>query len=565
MEIAIGVERAVNDLDDTLCQLQLGVVEDDNDLVDLLIAAMTSVPDTLLQRLYNFELTGDEMDAQQHQYYISSMEEICFNSACISSDIIIKHVIHGDDISNFRQSHVRELVEQVIFLCEEEGVGMDILCPIIELLNAAVDQRQMRRALFDQGCVGQDIEDTDPPSLFDMCAKDTLRLIQMLLRPMDSEMSTFQSRYFASHLMVHFADMVLVESGHSSFGECQDLFRVWANGTDKLTARRLTKNDIRVTLDSILQFQVDNTQAALQLLERTDEMMAAFTSSEDMDDDADSDDSDDCIATVQDIIRRVSMLVTVTEVMDSLGIQSDPEMNVYFHPFMVNFADFVALGLHEAFVSRLIDLGQEGQALSHLADDLLVRMCHTSNGTEFLRNCDDARRGDVFTVAILRALSSGCIFGKGKFLLEMASNLAQEVEDNPNSEPSAKKQCSGNFDVKPLLGNTTSSTKAAHDMAEMIMLCMTLSQCNCDEGVDRTSIDQTAWIASLLMSPDQNAKHQVLDPLNPWHTFNANFMEELTPKPETDSQDERSNDTDSLYSSAMPSCLDTSSTACLSI
>ena len=574
MEIAFGVERAVNDVDAALCQEQWGVMVEggQNDLIDLLVAVMTSVPNTLLQKLYKLESSGDGMDAQQqhhHQQHFSSMEEICFNSACISSDVMIKHVIDGDDFDSLGESHVQELVEQVISFCEGEGIGMNILYPIIQLLNTVADQRQIERTLFEQGYVGQDFEYHDPRSLFNMCAKDTLRLFRMLLRLMESEMSTFQSSqvgFFASYLLVHFADTALIESGHSTFQECQDLFRVWADGVNEHMTRRLTENDAGVILDSILQFQIDSIQAALQLIERTDRMISALASDEGMNDEANSGNSDECIAAVQDSIRRVSMSVSVTEVMERLGIEPDPEIHVIFHPLIVNFADFVALGLQDA---HLIGFGQEGQALSHMADDLLIRICHTSIGIDFLKHCDDVKRDEVFAVAILRALSSGCIAGKGKFLLEMASNSAQEAEVNPNSKPLAKRQCHSGFHGKPSLGSflrtdTTSSSKAQHDMTDIMTLCMTLSQSYFDEGMDRSSVDQTACIASSLMSSDQNTKHQVLDPLNPWHSLNVNFMKELSSRLEKGSQDEHGNCAISSYSSALPSCFDTSA-ASLSI
>jgi hypothetical protein len=87
-----------------------------------------------------------------------------------------------------------------------------------------------------------------------------------------------------------------------------------------------------------------------------------------------------------------------------------------------------------------------------------------------------------------------------------------------------------------------------------MILCMTLSQSDIDEGIDRSSMDQISCIASSLMP--QVEKQQVLDPLNPWHSLNINPLKELMSRLET-SQGEPATDAIVSYSLAVPSCFAT--------
>jgi hypothetical protein len=556
MEIALNVERALSDLEGVFHpSISL---EDYGDLIDLLVAVMTSVPNALLRKLYK------HCSGEGRHKYISSIEEICFHAACISSDLIVKYLLNGDGFCGLGESHAEELVEQITTLLDaEHGMGIDCLYPIIQLLNAVTEQRHMERSFVERGYVGQDFEYHDPPRLFHMSAKDTLRLIRISLRFMDNAVNSMYSSHvglFTSHLLDHFSEMTLIETGHTSCEEC-DLFRTWADGMNEHMTRRLTDNDAAAVLNLISKFQIDSIQSALELIDRADVMIASLLSNDEMDG-GKEDRVGDAIAAVHDGIRHVTMSVSVTEVMEKLGLEFDPEIHLIFHPLIVNFATFVAAGLQEALVSQHELLGHESQGLSYLVDDLLVRICRTSIGNDFLKHCDDDRCDEVLTIATLRALNSGCIAGKGKFLLDIVADRAQTEEPRPNNEPLAKRHCYiGNFNCKGSYAlhssrrtNTADSTTSKRDMTDLMILCMTLSQSDIDEGIDRSSMDQISCIASSLMP--QVEKQQVLDPLNPWHSLNINPLKELMSRLET-SQGEPATDAIVSYSLAVPSCFAT--------
>jgi hypothetical protein len=560
IEIALGVERCLTELEGLLCQsdglLQHHDLDGNATVVDLLVAVLISVPNALLQRLYKVEYSGEGVGR-----HIASMEDICFNSACISFHVIVKYILDGDVLISLRESHVEDLVEQITTLCEGEGMGMNIMYLIVQLLNTVSDQRQVERALFEKGYVGQDFEYHAPPSLFHMSAKETLRLFQMMLRVMEIEANSIQSSHvglFASHLLEHFSDMAMSETGYSSIDDCQHLFNVWVGGTDEHMAKRLSDDDAVAVFNSITQFQIDTIQTSLQLIERAD-MMVASVSSRDLNDGNESN-IQDCLGLIHDSMRHVSMSVSITEVMEKLSLEFDPEIDIIFHPLIVNFASFVATCLQDATVSQHLSLEHEGQGIHHLADDLLVRICCTTIGTDFIRQSRDGRSDEVLSIAVLRALSSGSISGKGKFLLNIAADRAQNAEAC-NSEPWPKRQCQrniGNFSYLDRSSNATdteSNAQTQRDMTDLIMLCMTFTQSNLVEYLDHSSMDQASCIASSMMTT-QNNKQEALDPLNPWHSLNINPLKELTSRLDS-SHDESGTDSIAAYSSAVPVCFNT--------
>lgn len=559
IEIALGIERCLTELEGLLCQsdglLQHHDLDGNDTVVDLLVAVLTSVPNALLQRLYKLEYSGEGAG-----HHMASMEDISFNSACISSHVIVKHILDGDVLISLGESHVEDLVEQISTICEGEGMGMNIMYPIVQLLNTVSDQRRVEKSLFEKGYVGQDFEYHNPPSLFHMSAKETLRLFQMMLRVMEVEANSFQSSHvglFAAHLLEHFADMTMIETGHSSFDDCQDLFNAWVRGADEHMAKRLSDNDSVAVLELITQFQIHTIQMALQLIERADMMVASMST--DLNEEKESN-IQDCIGLVHDSMRHVSMSVSVTEVMEKLGLEFDPEIHIIFHPLIVNFATFVATCLQDAFVSQHLSLGHEGQGISHLADDLLLRICCTSIGTDFIKQSRDGRSDEVLSIAVLRALSSGSITGGGKFLLNIAADRAQNAAPCTSSEPLTKRQCCGNFGKYSYLDrsnetDTETNAQPQRDMADLMLLCMTFTQSHLVEALDRSSMDQASCIAASLMTAQDN-KQQVLDPLNPWHSLNINPLKELTSRLEG-SQEDPGTDLIAAYSSAVPVCFDT--------
>ena len=168
-----------------------------------------------------------------------------------------------------------------------------------------------------------------------MSAKDTLRLLQMLLRWImggrggsrgitggsgSSSNGVDESQYshvgvFTCHLLHHFANMTLTESGmYNTFHECRDLFRVWVEGgvrehnhnsnMNMPIPRRLSNEDANVVLDLITNFQISSIQSAyhFHLVERADAMIVSL-SCQDVDNGSTSNDiirSDNCAAAVHD-------------------------------------------------------------------------------------------------------------------------------------------------------------------------------------------------------------------------------------------------------------------------
>ena len=617
------------------------------DMVESLVALLTTVPNALLTNLYNVEYASGQIilrndnntivrQQQRHHnhgnQYVSSMEEICFNTACISCEILRMYIVQDID-GSFIDSltgggYTREFIDRLIhYLCSSSDddllLGRNIRYPIIQVMNTIVEQREMERTLLleEERGYNNNIDNRDFFDYYDnhhhhglvvfhMSAKDTLRLLQMLLRWImggrggsrgitgsitSSSHGVDESQYshvgvFTCHLLHHFANMTLTESGmYTTFHECRDLFRVWVEGgvqehnhnnnnnMNIPIPRRLSNEDASVVLDLITNFQISSIQSAYHLVERADAMIVSL-SCQDVDNGSTGTSNDiirseNCAAAVHESIRHVGIVVSVTEVMEKLGLEIDPEMHVIFHPLIVSYATFVASGLQEALDSPYLSLGQEGVGLSHTADDLLVRICRTSLGLDFLKHSNDISRDEVLTVAVLRALSSGSISGKGKFLLEMVSNRAHDDVNSPNSNgrellPMAKRPCYNNFmstHLRARMMMDSNDNKQSRDMVDLMMLCMTMTQSNLDEGYDRSSIDQASCIASSLMHNDTDQKEAaaVIDPLNPWHSLNINTLKELTCSLLGDSDLEHDASIASTaavigkYSDAVPVCFDT--------
>ena len=604
-------DRALNNNDGNNNNNDVSTATTTIDMVESLVALLTTVPNALLTKLYNVEYASGQIilrndnntivrQQQRHHnhgnQYVSSMEEICFNAACISCEILRMYIVQDID-GSFIDSltgggYTREFIDRLIhYLCSSDDdlllLGRNIRYPIIQVMNTIVEQREMERTLLleeERGYNNNSIDNHDFFEYYDnhhrglvvfhMSAKDTLRLLQMLLRwimggrggargitggSISSSNGVDESQYshvgvFTCHLLHHFANMTLTESGmYTTFHECQDLFRVWVEGgvrehtinnnnnsMNMSIPRRLSNEDASVVLDLITNFQISSIQSAYHLVERADAMIVSL-SCQDVDNGSTSNGiirSENCAAAIHESIRHVGIVVSVTEVMEKLGLEIDPEMHVIFHPLIVSFATFVASGLQEALDSPYLSLGQEGVGLSHTADDLLVRICRTSLGLDFLKHSNDISRDEVLTVAVLRALSSGSISGKGKFLLEMVSNRAHDDMNSPNSNgrellPMAKRPCYSNFmstHLRARMMMDSNDNKQSRDMVDLMMLCMTMTQSNLDEGYDRSSIDQASCIASSLMHNDTDQKEAaaVIDPLNPWHSLNINTLKELT-------------------------------------
>ena len=535
-DLALDVERCLADLETNHELLQ----QQQDEMVDLLVECIT-IPNVLFRKGYKLECAKESL---------SNMEEICLNIVCISCDCLIQYLGYPDFSFD---CHIDTLVEQVISLCEEQHWGIHMLYPIITFFNALADQRKMEE-LFERRPAGYKFEYDDPPYLLRTSAKDTLRLVQALLRVGESTMDSCQWSHiglFTSHLLGHFAEMALLETGHSTFEECNGLFCTWANGANEPVARRLTETDTDAILALVSQLQIDSVESALHLIDKSDTLVASFLTDYRMNEEANNKNNvESCLAAIYESMRHVNMAVSMTKVMEKLGMSFDREISNIFHPLIVAFTAFVATGLQEALMS--FTLHHDEQGLSYVADDLLLQILHTSIGVDFLKQCDDVKRDEILTVGLLRALNSGYITGKGKFLLELAAEYAKAEQVDFNSKPSFKRR----FHVSADKNVLNDSSHRASDMTGVLILCLTLSQSNIDDGIDQTLVEQIASMALSLMPNDQGGTNYALDPLNPWHSLNINPLRELTSTLDN-SPEEYANDAITAYSSAIPSCFNT--------
>ncbi|KAL7516951.1 hypothetical protein ACHAWX_001921 [Stephanocyclus meneghinianus] len=597
MEAAHCVEGAVGDIEAGIFHCYdgadaQGVEVDANDgdqdgaLIDLLVSILTLVPSTLLQRQHKLECMGDTTVEERH-HYLSSIEHVCFSAASISADVILKYVVGNDDVQflgSLGENHVDQMMEHLLSLCDTmctHDMGGTILLPIVRILNALTENRHMERILFDNTIYVGDFEYDSPPSLFHISAKDTLRLIRALSKrvvfestPNSLDVSaslrvemTSHVGLFTAYLLDHFADVALAEIGHTSFKECPSLFVLWANGANEHMARRLNDDDAMDVCELISRLQIESIQSALEMVERAESIVSTFISDEANQDKEGS--IEGCVAAVHDCLRTVTMAVISTETIEKLGLESDPEVHVIFHPLIVAFASFTAAGTREAvLLSRRTLVGQEGEGLTHLADDLLLRICGTTIGMDFLQHCDNGKRDEVLTIALLRALDSSCVSGKGKFLLDIASHLAQPAgEDQSHPELQAKRRCYSHIDRQPPSfmdsshgKNFENRTTYQREMVDVLIMCMTMSQSSHHESVDMSSVGQTSCIASSLMMTGQDNRHHTIDPLNPWHSLNIDSLKEFVCKLENSpsaSDEELGIDVIRSYSASVPFCLET--------
>ena len=612
MEVASGVENAVSNYEMAAFNLTSEIVgvppyvnvtedaiDDANEenrtaasTIDLIIAAMTSVPRHLLQKRQRLEekCRGDSGCEE----LLVSMEDICFNAACISSDVVVKYFLQSDNelfhSPGFEDRHVYELIDEVIAICEASAshVGWSIICPIVRVLNSVSESHQIDRAIFERegGCL-DDLDHHPPVGLFtDLTGKDTLRLVQMLLQQFifdnTTPFSNAQLReevsshvgLFAGYMLDHFANVVLAETGYPSFDDCQmSLFEAWANGADVNMTKRLNDNDTQNIPNLIAQFQIESIQSALHLLERAESVIGTALSEDEKAEGAGEDCIAGAVAAVQDMIRQGVVVVSITEAMDKLNLAQDHEAYVIFHPLIVTFARFNASLLREALLLFRKTDGCGGEGTSNLADDMLFRMCNSRVGLEFLSgDFETTEQDDVLSISLLRSLSSQCIAGKSKVLLDIVSDRANRASEGGavvENEPFAKRQrISGDrlLSFPSGLNGTRTRTyemvrgASRREMTDILLTCMAISQSNAKEGVVEAIVQQTSCIGSSLMSKGGESGDDngctVLDSLNPWHTLQIDFLRELTSKLEQSSRV----DGGGGYSSSVPSCFDTKAT-----
>ena len=233
LDIALEIERSVADLESVVHtdsnhddralnnnNNDVSTATTTIDIIESLVALLTTVPNALLTKLYNVEYASGQIilrndnntaivrQQQRHHnhgnQYVSSMEEICFNTACISCEILRMYIVQDLD-GSFIDSlmgggYTREFIDRLIhYLCSSDDdllLGRNIRYPIIQVMNTIVEQREMERTLLleEERGYNNNIDNHDFFEYYDihhhhrglvvfhMSAKDTLRLLQMLLR-----------------------------------------------------------------------------------------------------------------------------------------------------------------------------------------------------------------------------------------------------------------------------------------------------------------------------------------------------------------------------------------------
>jgi hypothetical protein len=155
---------------------------------------------------------------------------------------------------------------------------------------------------------------------------------------------------------------------------------------------------------------------------------------------------DDTLIVVKDTIRHVAMAVTVTEVVEKLGLVHEPETHVSIQPLLLSYARFIASLLHDVLLLlRKVCTVHESDGIRNLADDLLFRLCRTTIGLEFLKHyVENGEQEEVLAISLLRAMNSSHIHGKASFLFGIAAECAQNnnagKDISLNREPLLKRQ-----------------------------------------------------------------------------------------------------------------------------
>ena len=534
-----------------------------NDTVDLLVAVITSVPRNLF--LQRTDSGGGKLrDSEQEDEYQASIEQVCYSAACIASDLIRKYfsspALDMEHPPVLEDRHIDELIDEVVGICNKDSSAN--IDPIVRVLNFLSERRQIERCMYERE-QGESSDEYWNRALFScLPPKDTLQLIHTLMyrhlydqEDEKAEASDLVGR-FIGYLLEHFCNGVVMDTRTVEECTATDLFERWSYGLDEHMAQRLNDEEVSDVCDLVIRYHIGSIQITLQLIEDASLLISSATSESEKIDGMDGSILQNVLIALQRTIRHVTMVVTTTEVIDKLGLDHDREIHVIFNPLIVSYARFVASSFHDAilFVRDACASAHEGDELSILADDLLFRLCHVSVGYEFLQRSptDTGEEDEVIAVALLRAVSSQCIAGKARFLVDIAADRVRHIDKGSmmldSDEPAHKRQ-------RALLGSTfrnglmpppSSVYKAAklppsvshseerrEAMMDILIACLNFSLSDQDdEHADRMNLKQVSCVTSAIMhcqegeSGDENEK-TVLDPLNPWHSLQVKSVNRL--------------------------------------
>ena len=495
------------------------------DIVDFLVALLTSVPRTLLLR--RADPSGIEArDHPRHELeYHSSMERICFNLACISSDVIRKYFPALED------RHVYDMIDELVQICNADPSASAVsnLEPILRLLNSLSEVQDLERSIYEREHGGDDDGVVCRTLFSHISSKESLRLVLFLMHRFvcDHDGRCVESSghigYFIGYLLEHLANTVREETGYISFDEC--LFEAWAHGIDEDMMRRLNEDEAKDVHALFVRYHVASIQSALHMIENAESVIDVYIT-ESQRNNGVVEGAPEIMVALKEAVRHMTMVVGTTEVMDKLCLGHDPEIHLIFHPLMSSYARFAISCLHDAllFFQSACDSAHDVENVMILADDLLFRLCRVTIGMEALKSPSYCEADDVIALSLLRAVNSQCIVGRARFLLDVAADRARVADTGAatsTGEPIPKRrrrECR--------LGGGRLPEEVRGDMTDIVLACLALSQSNQDhEHPDPSSTKRASCIVSALMfsredPPGDKAGHRTMvDPLNPWHTM----------------------------------------------
>ena len=511
--------------------------EQEDSIVDLLVALLTSVTRTLQQAEYSPK--GAEIcNPQQEMDYMSSMEQICLSFACIASDVLRKVFYRG-----INDTHVYDITDEIVLICNSDPsirVSSN-LEPILRLLNSLSEFQDLEMLMYERE---HGTSNDDGRTLFShLSSKETLRLIHILmhriLRDHENQCAVDASDhigYFVGYLFRHFAIIVREELGYDSYDEfTTDLFEAWALGIDENMMQRLNEDEMKDVHEMIIRLHVVSIQSALHIIENAESVIRRnITQSEDNDNIANGA-PESIMVVMRNAVRYITMEVNIAEMMDRLGLEQDPEVHVIFQPLLTLIARFTVSCLHDAlhFLRDACDSTQEVENVTMLADDLQWRLCRVTIGQQVLNDLSWHEADDVLALSLLRAINSPSFVGKTKFLLDIAANRAQATDIRAVTSP-------GEFIAKRRRLESNSGgeqlpEERRGDAMDVVLACLALTQFNYDnDEPDTASAKQVSCLTSTLMFTEKDTlgdktRHRTLiDPLNPWHALQVKSLQQST-------------------------------------
>lgn len=531
-------------------------------IVDLLVAVLTSVNRHLMQQCGKHYLNGMIGSSASSSNFVTSMEQLCFTAACISANMLMKWFCQSDnfthDIPLLEVRHVDEMIEEVAVASEDDLLSQFVE-PIVTVVNSTLERQRIASATYDEegGIIFSNLSAKDGLLLA------TLLMQRFICQPQDNAEVETSSHIslFVSSLFEHFR-LVLAEAGSGQFEE-------WADTYNEYMERNLNDNEMANIPALVSQYHVLGIESALALLENAESLVESSGESENV---------ESIITTVQDTIRASMIAISTTETMENLGMTQNHQIRVIFDPLIVAFTKFILSGLQKALdILRRFNCSHDIEGICNIADDLLFRLCCTTNGLEFFKSGGSGEEEEILAVVLLRAMSDGCIQSKAKALLDLAAESARNANQNnrPSSaEVSSKRQrlnsslsFSGGGGKPSSLGSLQKDASSG-SMIDVLLCCLSLSQSG-HVTAEQTHIKEVSCITSALMFSDapteevsEDSDVTVVDPLNPWHSLQLKPLIQLM---EDENSSSNSNESapmmESLiaYTSALPPCADISS------